>query len=115
MGIDEEKKSDRMVSRADAMAFAEAVCRASGWPVDDEQEDLRRASEAWDAQEEAEEDLELEDIKYDLASEYVPVEYVQVMFYLTVKEAQDWVASEHPPWWVAPTVEQHLRKARTQP
>lgn len=112
--MSEEKKPDRMVSHANAMDFAEAVCRASGWPVYDEQEDLRRASEAWDAQEEDEEEFELEDIK-DLASGYVPVEYVQVMLYLTVKEAQDWVASEHSPWWVVPLVEQYLRKARTQP
>lgn len=113
MGIGEVKKPDRMVSHADAMDFATAVARASGWPLD-EQEDFRRASEAWDAQEEDEEEFELEDVK-DLASEYVPVEYVQVTFYLTVAEAQDWIGSKLPPWWVAPTVEQYLRKARTQP
>ena len=99
--MSEEKKPDRMVSRADAMAFAEAVCRASGWPLDDEQEDLRRASEAWDAQE--------------AAPDYEAYKYIEIKFYLTVAEAQEWVAKEHPPWWVSHTVEQHLRKARTQP
>ncbi len=109
--MNEEKKPNRMVSMADAMDFAEAVCRASGWPVYDEQEDLRKASEAWDAQEEAEEDFELEDVK-DLASEHVPLEYIEIKFYLTVAEAQEWVAKELPPWWVSHTVEQHLRKAK---
>jgi hypothetical protein len=72
--------------------------------MNEEKEDLARAVSNWDAPD--------DDI---IEAAYVPVEYVQVMFYLTVAEAQDWVASELPPWWVAPTVEQYLRKARTQP
>lgn len=175
MGMNEEKKPVRMVSRAEAMDFAEAVCRASGWPVDDDQEDLRRASEAWDAQEEDEETemdpnealkvakqsmsvacmtndeevkesavTEMMDAFQSLddwltaggflptkwngdkqraaskskvffseatAPDYEASTYVEVKFYLTITEAQEWVDSG-PPWWASKNVEQHLRKAQ---
>ena len=184
--MSEEKKPDRMVSHANAMDFAEAVCRASGWPVYDEEEDLRRAREAWDAQEEKEETMDPnetlddarenfeiactttdEEIKESAVSnmldafhaldewltrggflpaswdclylcdncrhvregiseskvfyskpdalDYEASEYIEIKFYLTFAEGENWVANEHPPWWAASTVAQHLRKARTQP
>lgn len=169
--MSEEKKPDRMVSHANAMDFAEAVCRASGWPVYDEEEDLRRAREAWDAQEEAEEDDTLEnEIEMDpnetlnqarnymsiafttndkelkeialtemmeafqaldewlvmggfspanwMANQSSPLvrceesNYVEVKFYLTPTEAQDWVDAG-PPWWASKNVEQYLRNSKT--
>lgn len=49
------------------------------------------------------------------APDYVASEYIEIKFYLTIAEAQEWVASQLPPWWASYAVEQHLRKARTQP
>jgi hypothetical protein len=127
MGMNEEKKPNRMVSMADAMDFATAIARASGWIEDDTDEDLDacHCNECFDICncKECREDDEKADLARAVANwdapdpavikvVDVPVEYIEVKMFLTKAEAQDWVDLELPPWWASKTVEQVLRKAK---
>ena len=122
--MNEEKKPCRMVSHAEAMDFAEAVCRASGWPLDDDSgevdaddREFAKASANWRAPQDGDEgycecgDCERTTPRSNPSLKPETSEYVEVTFYLTITEAQDWVDAG-PPWWASKNVEQHLRKAK---
>jgi hypothetical protein len=121
MGMNEKDTSIRMVSYEDAMAFAKDVVHADlcgdRCMCDADDREFAKASANWRAPQDGDEgycecgDCERTTPRSNPSLKPETGEYVEVTFYLTLTEAQEWVDAG-PPWWASKNVEQHLRKAK---